>query len=325
MAVVTQTNDTWSWGASAVALQSDGKVVVVGSYQRAVGSNVTDFLAIRYLPDGSLDPSFDGDGMARVSFGNSGAGATSVLVQADGRVVAAGTSSQTSGNCGFALVRFTTDGSPDTSFDGDGIVQTQPAGFQLQGIRTISQLPDGRLLAAGSAGVGQSVRPTPVLLMYRSDGTLDPAFDGDGMVVTDLPNNGGEATGLAVQANGKIVVAGGLSAPGGSKSIVMRYLPDGTLDAGFGPAGSTVAPGIVATDIAPGNNDEFLGMALAPDGNVVAAGIVGNGSNLTVARYLGDSLIAVGDQDATDEDTALHLDAPGLLSNDTLLGPNSHA
>jgi uncharacterized delta-60 repeat protein len=312
-------------GARAVALQPDGKVVVVGSDQLAVGSNVTDFLAVRYLPDGSLDTSFDGDGIARVNLGNSGAVATAVLVQADGRVVAAGTSSQSSGNFGFALVRFNTDGSLDTSFDGDGIVLTQPPGFQFEGVRDITQLPDGRLLAAGDAGVGGGVRPTPVLLMYDPDGSLDPTFDGDGMVVTDLPGNGGEITGMAVQVNGKIVASGGLSVPGGLQSIVMRYLKDGSPDTGFGPAGTVVAPGVVATDLAPGNNDEFLSVALDPLGNVVAAGTIGNSADLTLARYLGDPPTTVGDQYATDEDVPLHVAAPGVLANDTVISSSFHA
>ena len=304
--------------AFAVSLQPDGKVVVAGHDQVNVGSNVTRFAVSRYLSDGTLDTSFDGDGIARVSLGNAGALPRAVLVQADGKIVAAGTSSQSSGNFGFALVRFNTDGTLDTTFEDDGIVKTQPAGYQFQGIRDLTQLADGKLLAVGGAGIGASIRPTPVMLRYNPDGTLDTSFDGDGIVATDLPHNGGEATGLAVQQDGKVVVSGGIGIPGGSQSIVMRYNPDGSLDTGFGPAASVVAPGIVATDLAAGNNDGFLSIALTAQEKIVAAGMIGNnGANLTLARYLADPFIAAADSYATDEDVPLQVPAPGVLANDT--------
>ena len=98
-----------------MALQGDGKIVVVGTSATGSGG---DFALARYNPNGSLDTSFSGDGKQTTDFGGVGDGATGVALQADGKIVAVGSSR--SGGGDFALARYNPNGSLDTSFSGDG-------------------------------------------------------------------------------------------------------------------------------------------------------------------------------------------------------------
>ena len=117
--VTTEVGSTFDV-ARSVAIQSDGKIVAAGYSDN--GSN-DDFALVRYNTDGSLDASFDGDGKVTTAIGSGTDQAFSVAIQSDGKIVAAGDSYNGS-NDDFALVRYNTDGSLDTSFDSDGKVTT---------------------------------------------------------------------------------------------------------------------------------------------------------------------------------------------------------
>ena len=180
--------------AHDVALQSDGKIIVAGS---ASG----DFAVARYDEDGDLDPAFSGDGRATVGFTDSeGPGAHAIVIQPNGKIVAAGGTSGyfTSGD--FALARFDPDGSLDAEFGVDGVVTTS---FGEAGYVVASDvvLEPGRLLAAGRA------RGDFALARYGLGGALDPGFSGDGRLTTDLGYGEG-ASSIAVQPDGRIVVGG---------------------------------------------------------------------------------------------------------------------
>jgi uncharacterized delta-60 repeat protein len=305
---------------NAVALQPDGKIVVAGSTQVQAGSNVSRILVLRYNADGTLDTGFDGDGIATANLGTSDAAATTVLVQPDGKVLAAGHCSTTSLNFGLGLVRFNADGSPDTTFDGDGIVKTPVPNSEFEDLRDAVLLPDGKILGVGVAGIGQFFRPTVLLARYNANGSLDTTFDTDGFVLTDMPANanGGDGNGLALQADGKYVVAGSVSIPGGSRSTVLRYNTDGTLDSTFGPAGQVLFPGGVVTDVVPSDNDRYEAIAVQADGRIVTLG--SGGGRVSVARYLGDGKVLAATDDAytATEDTPLPVAAPGVMANDQI-------
>ncbi|MBA4189234.1 MAG: hypothetical protein C0467_14655 [Planctomycetaceae bacterium] len=308
----------------AVAIQSDGKIVVGGAAQTDPGSSTARMLALRFTADGTLDTTFSGDGIVQLDFGPTDAAAKAVLVQPDGKIVLAGLSSSSGGNFGFALARLNANGSLDTTFDGDGLVKTAPGNIAFQDIRDAVLLPDGKIIAVGTAAVGQYYKPTPVLLRYTATGALDNSFDTDGIVLADLPHNGGEGNAVAVQSDGKILLAGAISIPGGSQSILGRYTTSGQLDTTFGPADQTLVPGIVVTDLVAGDNDGYRAVAVAPDGRIVAAGVAGGGSvqQLAVARYDHIDLPAVTVADAylADKDTVLTVDGPGILANDSVPG-----
>lgn len=174
----------------ALALQPDGKIVVGGQ----VGSTRFDFALMRFNADGSVDSSFDGDGIVRTDFGDYEA-VEGLALQPDGKIVAVGAS-----GARFALARYFPNGGLDTSFDGNGRVIT-PGG----GAADVRLQPgDGRIVVAGSNGPGGDV----AVLRYNPDGSLDTGFGTGGLAIADFGGTDA-ARGVALQTDGKIVAAGG--------------------------------------------------------------------------------------------------------------------
>ncbi|HEX6987559.1 MAG TPA: delta-60 repeat domain-containing protein, partial [Planctomycetaceae bacterium] len=246
-----------AYGAAGVAIQGDGKIVAVGDAPPS-GSGANSFGVVRYKRDGSLDPTFSGDGIQRTAFPSGGA-ASAVAIQTDGKIVVVG-------NAGgdFALVRYTPNGSLDPTFSGDG-KQTTPAAFH-QGAVGVALQDDGKIVVVGN----------DELVRYKPNGALDQTFSGDGRVDAGFRDNG-----LAIQPDGGIVIVG-QAATGGGDFAVARYKPNGSLDRTFSGDGRQT------TDF--GGFDEANAVALQANGRIVA---VGFGPGLTptndfaVARYLG--------------------------------------
>ena len=244
-------------GADAVAIQADGKIVAAGY---SVGDVGYDFALVRYHVDGSLDASFGAAGKVVTDISRFNQ-ALALVIQADGKIVAAGDA-----DLNFALARYNTDGSLDTTFDGDGIVTTAFAGFAMAWAVAIQ--PDGRIVAAG--GENQSY-----LARYNSDGSLDLTF-GVGGKVTGAPPSGW-FTAVAIQADGRIVAAG--RGDTSDDFVVSRYNTDGSPDVTFGTGGTVV------TDF--GGVDHLWGLAIQADGKIVAVGTGGN-FHFALARYTSD-------------------------------------
>jgi uncharacterized delta-60 repeat protein len=214
-------------GAADIAIQADGKLVVVGTGTST--NSFQYFVLARYNANGVLDSSFGGgDGAVATGFSNLIDYASGVAIQADGKIVASGSACQ----CGneiiynFALARYNADGSLDASFDGDGKVVTD---FGLdENAPDVEIQENGKIIAAGTFCC-HSGDSEFALARYEADGSLDPNFDFDGKVLTDF---GGSAEGHAVgiDANGKIVVAGrnGSSSSGPFDFALARYTSNGT-------------------------------------------------------------------------------------------------
>ena len=256
---------------NALALQPDGKLVAAG---RSPGLDGTIAFALaRYHPNGRLDTSFDGDGRMLTTFG-AFASANALVVQPDGKLVAAGVSRVSDGSSGeFALARYHPDGSLDTSFEGDGLVQTRFGAFASANAVVLQ--PDGKLVAAGLTGASDFSSVDFALARYHPDGSLDASFDGDGLVLTDIATRE-SASALVLQTDGKLVALG---TSVGNFALV-RYRPDGSLDTDFG------ANGRVVTTF---GTSEFAGaLALQPDGRLVAAGgsRTAGDRDFALARYL---------------------------------------
>jgi uncharacterized delta-60 repeat protein len=218
-------------GGSAVAVQADGKIVIAGATS---GYDERGGLA-RFEADGSLDPSFDGDGKQVMDFGaGTASGATAVAIQADGKILVAGSVRVSAVEWDVALARYRADGSLDSSFAGDGTVITGLGGSAY----SVAIQPDGRIVVAGDSGLAR----------YLPDGSLDTSFGGDGTVTTGLG-----VYAMALQTDGKIVASGA--------SQLARYLPDGSLDAAFGDGGTV-----------PTNAVWARAAAIEADGGIVVAG-----------------------------------------------------
>jgi uncharacterized delta-60 repeat protein len=221
---------------SGVAPQRDGKLVVAGgSYAAGVGWR---FALARFDSDGSLDTAFGGAGWVTTESRN--AAANAVALRPDGlddKIVAAG---------GQTVARYNSDGSRDQSFGVDGSVTT---GF---GVRDVQVDHAGRIVVAGYDGV--------TVARFRQDGTLDSSFNGDGKV------NGGGVSGIAVQADDKIVTVGATFGPNGNADMALaRYNVDGSLDTSFDGDGKQ-AIDIWAED------DGLADVAIEPDGTIVTVG-----------------------------------------------------
>ena len=262
-------------GASAVAIQPDGKIVVAGSrYGNAGGSS---FAVVRYNTDGSLDTSFNGTGIVITSVNGSHDYAFSVAIQTDGKIVVAGTSGISTNN--FAIVRYNADGTLDTSFNGTGKVITAIPG----GISSVAIQSDGKIIAAGESNATGSITAFTII-RYNPDGSLDTSFNGTGKVFTSLGNSYSGAQELAIQTDGKIVVAGYSAGTLGNLTVgdfaLVRYNPDGSLDASFNGTGKVI------TSV---NNSDCRAnsVAIQSDGKIVAAGYSRNdmGSDFAVVRY----------------------------------------
>jgi uncharacterized delta-60 repeat protein len=241
-----------------VVIQGDGKIVVVGV---AFVSGTSDFALARYNTDGSLDATFDGDGKVSTDFAGNADQALGVSIQGDGKIVAAGVSA-VSGNNDFAVARYNTDGSLDSTFDGDGKVTTDFAG-NFDRTYGVAIQGNGRIVAAGQAFV--SGTSDFALARYNTDGSLDTTFDADGKVTTDFGGSPDEALAMAIQGDGKIVAAGRAFVSATDDFALARYNANGSLDTIFSGDGK------VTTDFA-GGHDNARAVHIQANGRIVAAG-----------------------------------------------------
>jgi uncharacterized delta-60 repeat protein len=257
------------FGARAVAIQRDGKIVAAGDDGRR-------FMLVRYKPGGSLDPRFGSKGRVRTSFGQFTGFAWSLALQRDGKIIVAGDSGNMEGSC-FALARYNSNGSLDGSFGSGGKVRTG-FGSASPTAYAVALQPDGRIVAAGSfSSYGNGQLDSGIALArYTADGTPDPSFGSGGLVTTPT---GGFGRALALQPDGRIIVAG--SRKEGSQALfaLVRYRRNGSLDPSFG------AGGIVTT--AFGSLDGASAVLLQRNGKIVVVGnSQKNGRGLfALARY----------------------------------------
>ncbi|GAB4483392.1 MAG: hypothetical protein OHK0044_32620 [Burkholderiaceae bacterium] len=259
----------------AMALAPDGRIVAAGAAYSITGRYVA---LARYNADGSLDTSFGNGGKVVTAIGGANASAYAVVLAPSGKIVVAG-ASHNGADYDFALARYNTDGTPDTSFGGGGKVVT-PIGSSDDGAQALALAPDGRIVVAGYSrgGTGNDF----ALARYNADGSLDTSFGNGGKIVTAMGTGDAAAYALALAPDGRIVVAG-YSIGADYDFALARYNADGSLDATFGSGGKVV------TRVGSGD-DAPKALALAPDGRIVVAGSSGSGANsdFALARYNAD-------------------------------------
>ena len=261
--------------AQGVAIQPDGKIVVVGDASNAVERL---FAVARYNPDGVLDESFGSNGgKVTTLVGPSNALANAVLIQPDAKIVAAGYS-YNGYNSDFAAVRYNADGSLDSSF-GDAGQTITPIGFGNDVAKAVALQADGKIVLAGYSYNGAN--DDFAVVRYTTNGVLDTSFGNAGQVTTAIATGEDQAWAVRVQPDGKIVAVGEGQIGSATDFALVRYNPNGSLDNSFGSLGR------VATDFGAGNAAEALAMTIQPDGKIVATGIVTtNGYDaIALARY----------------------------------------
>lgn len=285
--VTTAINGTLAEIAYAVVIQSDGKIVAAGYSNNGIDD---DFAIVRYNSNGSLDSTFDNDGIVTTPIGTAYDDATSAAIQSDGKIVVAGSTSSGS-YADFALVRYNTDGSLDSTFDSDGKVITA-IGISSDVANALSIQGDGKIVAAGYSFVGSYA--DMALIRYNTDGSLDTTFDTDGIVTTTLAATDDFGWAIAIQPNGKIIVAGATSdtVTLASDFILARYNENGSLDITLDTDGIVTSP--------LGNYDDYgSAVAVQSDGKIVMAGssYTGNYSSFAVVRYNNDSNVGLNSPD----------------------------
>ena len=231
--------------AYALAAEPDGTLVVAGvSGNRREGRR--RMAVARYTARGRPDPSFGLGGKALTSFGSAtNSEARAVAVQADGKVVLAGSLEPDHGRVGFAVARYTKRGRLDPSFGQGGKVVTRfGAGSSVSDAERLAIQRDGKIVALGRWFRSATNGPRFIALArYTPRGRLDPSFGNGGKVVTSFGQGSGVGGGaLMIRADRKLVVAGEYSGPGDSFAVALaRYKVDGTLDPSFGTHGRVVS------------------------------------------------------------------------------------
>ena len=262
--------------AYAVAIQVNGKIVAAGVTHSATGSA---FALARYNADGSLDPSFSGDGKQTTELGG-GAELAGLTSQTDGKIVVAGDTG--GGGADFAIARYNTDGSLDSSFSGDGKQTTDFYGDHDYAFG-IAIEPDGKLVAAGYTGDPAAQKDYFAVARYKTDGSLDPSFSGDGKQTTDFGAQYQAAYGVAIQSDGRIVATGESSSDG---FALARYNTDGSLDPSFAGGGTQTTSLGACIPFIGCYSSTARGVAIQPGGAIVAAGYVSTpSSGFALARY----------------------------------------
>jgi len=278
--------------AEAVAIQADGKLVVVGTTYKNNDFSTEDFVVTRYNTDGTLDITFGNKGRVRTDFPGLAAVPSSVVIQPDGKIVVAGGAFPLFTFLGnFEVVRYNPNGSLDTSFGDGGIVTTIfPAGSYAFDVALQS---DGKIIAVGTFFVnfdpGEPSDTDFALARYNPDGTPDATFGSGGQVTTDFLGNEDDAFSVLIQPDGKIVAVGSANDPATFYDFAaVRYLSNGTIDTSFGVAGK------VRTDFKEGGFDRARSAVLQPDGKIVAAGFEthnGGLQNFGILRYTSNGVL----------------------------------
>ena len=280
--------------ARGVAIQSDGKIVSVGN---AVVSGVNQFAIVRYNNDGSLDTSFNGTGIATITIAgeNIDAIAHAVVIQDDGKIVVAG-QAIVGGINQFALARFNTNGTLDTSTFNTGGAQPGTAVINISGAtnsfgQSVALESDGSIVIAGRADVAGITQFA--IARFTTSGTIDTTFNGTGNNATTVENgdiNIGYS--VAIASDGKAIVAGHARIGGIFRFGLARFNTNGTLDTTTFNSGG-VQPGTASTDIESGNPNVGLSVALQNDGKIVVGGhaLIGGIFRFVLTRFTSTGIL----------------------------------
>jgi uncharacterized delta-60 repeat protein len=294
--VVTSVAGDGSQIHSAV-LQSDGKIVAVGEAfippSNKFGTAKDEIAVVRYTAGGALDTTFGGTrnkngtvsnaGEVFLSFGSGKDVATAVALETVNnttKIVVAGWTNSVTGHPEIVLARFNSDGSPDTTFGTHGTVVTAiPNSSIAPSAYAVAVQSDGRIVVAGGTnGPG----PYPAFLArYNVSGSLDSTFGTNGLVLAQLTSQD-VFNGVAIQSDGKIVVAGSGTLSGNTDGEVARYNANGTLDTTFA-GGSGVFLG-------PASGSQYFAVALQSNGQIIAAGAAPNSESLVTRLNAAGSL-----------------------------------
>ena len=250
--LVTTKFNSLSASIGSIAIQTNGMIV-------AGGFSTGGALMVRYKKSGALDNSFGIDGKITSDFGGSDEGIYSIVLQSDGKIIAAGGAGGQ-----FAVARYKQNGTRDSTFGINGLVTTGLGHNTTSKGRGVTIQSDGKILIAGYT-VDKHGEYNAVLIRYKKNGRLDNHFGNGGIVITDLGSSSDTYTSLIIRPNGKINTAGFIGNIHQENFVLAQYNNDGILDSSFGTNGFT------STDFSNAG-DEANALALQADGDIILAG-----------------------------------------------------
>lgn len=281
------TTEGYSTLPNSMAVQADGKILICNGEG---ASPAIDFVIVRFTADGELDTTFSFDGRTTVDFNGDTDLCNGVAVQADGKIVVAGTTTEFGVTSDFAIARLNADGTLDTATFGVGtgksVIAFDAGGTNLDTASGMALRSDGKIVVVGSANTDTNGDDFAIVQL-NTDGSRDTGFNLTGRVIIgfDLPASTTKtdaATRVVIDEQNRIIVAGGADAgPGaGADFAVVRLLPGGQPDADFSADGRTT----IAFDLGGANgssSDSAYHITLQRDGRIVVAGIVDSSTTAT--------------------------------------------
>jgi uncharacterized delta-60 repeat protein len=261
--------------ARSIAIQPDGKIILAGE----VGTGTTaNFAIARYTTNGSLDNTFGTNGIQINNIVAGRNGIESVVLQADGKIIAAGYANNGADD-DYVVVRYNSDGTFDNTFGTAGIA-TVDYNNKSNSCHAVALQTDGKIVVTGTHSAASTYDFMTIRL--NTDGTLDNTFGTGGILVTNL---GGDekAWDLVIQSSGKIIIVGEED----DFVSLTRYDANGALDNSFGTGGNQ-------TTNVPGNYDKGRAVVIQPNGKILVSGNTYNTNNdFLLVRYYGDALTTV--------------------------------
>jgi uncharacterized delta-60 repeat protein len=257
IAIVSVGEDTY--GAQGIAVQTDGKILLVGNFTLSVGDNEYGFgVILRLTKTGTLDPAFGAGGEKTVT----GLSASAVVLQSNGEIIVGG-----SYKTYIGIMRFSTTGTQDMQWGGNGVstFNADPGGYS--DLQAITIQPNGRVVVVGYTSNGSY---NMMVGRLTTNGSADPSFGTGGKMFFTVGSDDEllNGAGVGIQSNGKIVLNGSyFSASGPIPMLVVRLNTDGTLDNSFAGNGKK---GIVIGDLCYAG-----GLAIQSDDKIISVGSAG--------------------------------------------------
>jgi uncharacterized delta-60 repeat protein len=256
--------------AKAIAVQPDGKVVVVGTCQ---GFASLDYCAVRFDSAGAVDTTFAANGKFSFDFVGQDDEAVAVTLAADGKILIAGTCRSSTAIAQLCVLRLTTSGQLDSTFNtiGGGYVSSSVGSEARASAVVVS--PDGAVTVSGSCRIGAEFQFC--LVRLNSGGFPDFSFGNFSVVTTDFDLGNERGTAMALQHDGKIVLAGTCDNGAVIDYCVARYTPTGALDTTFNATGRARQP------VAPlaGSPSNVVSVFVRPDQKILLVGACQEGNN----------------------------------------------
>ena len=272
------------WGVNRDA---QDRLLIFGAVKGADTRVDRDRAVIRLTADGAVDTTFATEGIHTLDVATLNDNARNGLILPNGQIVSGGYTSQPTGvgtqTANHAvLLRLNDDGTPDETFGYLGVVNINPfmsgdpnIPWGFPEVYGVVQQSSGHYVTTGYGRTGGEDAPLDMVsLRFTPDGLLDPAWGTNGAVLYDFAGGNDRGRNLLVLPDDRVLITGtATQASGVEDALVIILNPDGTFDTGFdGDGAKTYEFG--------GSDEEFYGVALSPNGDMIAAAGYSAGDNI---------------------------------------------